>query len=63
MTAEPSDSGESWLTVQQFADRYGMAPQSVYEAIRKNRLAFEVVRLTTGKHPRSIRIGPPKGAQ
>ncbi len=53
---------QEWLTVNQFCDRYQMEPQSVYEAIRKGRLNFEVVRLTTGRHPRSIRIGPPKAA-
>ena len=51
-----------WLTVREFATRYKMEEKSVYEAIRKGRLAFEVVRLTEGRHARSIRIGPPKKA-
>jgi hypothetical protein len=53
---------EVWLTVRDFGRKYSIDPKYVYEAIRQDRLNFEVVRLTTGKRSRSIRIGPPKKA-
>ena len=50
---------EEWLTVREFARKYSVGEKSVYEAIRKGRLAFEVRKLTVGRS-RAIRIGPPK---
>ena len=60
MSDETEARRDEWLTVKEFAERYAMDEKFVYEAIRKGRLAFEVVRLTIGRHARSIRIGPPK---
>lgn len=59
ITQEAYDAIEEWLTVKEFAARYNMEPRSVYEAIRKGRLNFEVRRMTTGKRG-TVRIGPPK---
>lgn len=56
------DHQDEWLTVQEFAARYRLEEKSVYEAIRKGRLNFEVRKLTKGKRSRAIRIGKPKAA-
>ena len=56
-----SSRREEWITVKEFAMLYNMEPKSVYEAIRKGRLNFEVQRLTTGRRP-AIRIGRAKYA-
>ena len=48
---------EEWLTVQEYADRSRLHVQTVYSAIRQNRLPFRVVR-TTGA--RGLRIIIPR---
>jgi DNA-directed RNA polymerase specialized sigma24 family protein len=44
-----------WLSVKEFAARFGMRENSVREAIRRRRLKYRVERLTTGPKG-SIRI-------
>ncbi len=52
---------EAWLTVKEFAELARMSESAIREAIREERLAFRVVRLTTGKRG-AIRIVVPRRA-
>lgn len=53
-----TDEREDLLTVKQYADRCGVHVQTIYTAIRLNRLRFgRVVRVTDGV----IRVAVPRG--
>lgn len=52
---------EEWLTVKEFAELARMSESAIREAIREERLAFQVVRLTRGKRG-AIRIVVPRAA-
>jgi hypothetical protein len=52
---------EAWLTVKEFAELARMSESAIREAIREERLAFRVVRLTKGKRG-AIRILVPRAA-
>jgi hypothetical protein len=52
---------EDWLTVKEFATLARMSESAIREAIREDRLAFQVRRITVGKKG-AIRIVVPRYA-